>query len=1013
MSVKISSLNTASTIDSGDDINIAGNNPLTFSDWGGGWFMQDGTYVRTYNQKSIWLGDGVLASQGGLSVGYGGTLPTAGYGIIAGRLGIGTSSPEQKLHVEGTIQLGNQENLAWAYDDGNYYNYITNTYDGSTGMTFRSGSWTSSNNIDFSFQTYYGGAAWATKLAIKGNGNVLIGTTTDNGFKLQVNGGIFNNGGIYVNALSYTGANITIKETVSYPAAIAMINRNGGQTWGFAVDTGVVDDANFGLYNITAGSFPMVVATSGAATFSSSVTASSYIKAGGDYFAQVNGGIFFAGTGAYNSGVLATNSGNDLILQSGGTGRAYLNSYGDFLVGTTSSIWGTTNRGIIQLNGASQVLIGLSIGGLSKAYLFHQGTNLSVWNEANGYIEFGTNNTTRLTIAAGGAATFTSSVTAGGVISAPATDGFANATYAVNVRNPIWRFGNASAYGISYFQGTSGNGQDTIGIHFGTATAAGSSAQFNVDGSVNFTGRVTTSAWTTSGRNYSNEWIEFPNASGLYSPINSAHFYPNTATSYGAWAISGTRNSYGGLSFNGLTNGSVILMVYETSVETGFYNQANGWQFRWTSGTLYVGKGTYGGGTQAVVLDSSNVGTYALPISGGTLTGAITATDFYTAGWFRNSSANKGLYNSSYNTHLYSRSAGIWSIASSNSSLGYLEFWYRYYDEPAAEIKGSIVWSSAGFGLLNNEQSEYSVLCYQGSSYGGTLKGDWNIDGANLSINSSASATYANITYSSSLDPFGEHWYSGMAHDSGADETYYYIYYSDGNQFRLYADGTIYINGGAFSQYTATSNYISVGAYGLYSSTYSAYFRRNDASSYAPWELVGAKGGYTGMYYSASNQPHIMFNTSNGYGGLYYQTGSRWVLYYDYGNNCLGVGQATTSASYKLYVTGAIYATGAIVANSDGRNKENVEVVENALDKVNNLRGVTYTKKDQDSGKREMGVIAQEVLPHVPEVIQYAEDLDQYGVSYGNFAGLFIEAIKEQQLLINELKAEIEILKNK
>jgi hypothetical protein len=92
-------------------------------------------------------------------------------------VGIGTTDPEQKLHVEGTIQLGNTEHLAWAYDNGSYYNYITNFYDTSNGMTFRAGSWTSGNNIDFSFQTYYGGS-WSTKLAIRGDGDVGIGTTS-------------------------------------------------------------------------------------------------------------------------------------------------------------------------------------------------------------------------------------------------------------------------------------------------------------------------------------------------------------------------------------------------------------------------------------------------------------------------------------------------------------------------------------------------------------------------------------------------------------------------------------------------------------------------------------------------------------------------------------------------------------------------------------------------------------------------------------------------------------------
>ena len=69
-----------------------------------------------------------------------------------------------------------------------------------------------------------------------------------------------------------------------------------------------------------------------------------------------------------------------------------------------------------------------------------------------------------------GYSTFSGAVTSGG------NTGFRNDVYVVNTRNPIWSFGNSTAYGLSYFQGTSGlGGVDTIGIHpNGTATGSGS-----------------------------------------------------------------------------------------------------------------------------------------------------------------------------------------------------------------------------------------------------------------------------------------------------------------------------------------------------------------------------------------------------------------------------------------------------------------------------------------------------------------------------------------------------------
>ena len=131
------------------------------------------------------------------------------------------------------------------------------------------------------------------------------------------------------------------------------------------------------------------------------------------------------------------------------------------------------------------------------------------------------------------------------------------------------------------------------------------------------TGRLTIdgSGWTTNNRNYSNEWIEFGNYSGLYSPNNGAHFYPNNG-SYGSWRSAGSRNGWAGIEFDA-SNGQMVLMIDPASNTSGFHNNSYGWQFRWNNGTAYVYKNAYGGGTAATVLDSSNYSNYALPIGGG------------------------------------------------------------------------------------------------------------------------------------------------------------------------------------------------------------------------------------------------------------------------------------------------------------------------------------------------------------------------------------------------------------
>lgn len=108
-----------------------------------------------------------------------------------------------------------------------------------------------------------------------------------------------------------------------------------------------------------------------------------------------------------------------------------------------------------------------------------------------------------------------------------------------------------------------------------------------------------------------------------------------------------------------------------------------------------------------------------------------------------------------------------------------------------------------------------------------------------------------------------------------------------------------------------------------------------------------------------------------------------------------------------LTASGQITAT-AFVYSSDNSLKENVAALNNAVEKVQALEGVSFNWRD--SGKAEIGLIAQDVEKVLPELVVTGEN-DLKAVKYGNLVALLIEAVKEQQAEIDELKLELESLK--
>jgi hypothetical protein len=158
---------------------------------------------------------------------------------------------------------------------------------------------------------------------------------------------------------------------------------------------------------------------------------------------------------------------------------------------------------------------------------------------------------------------------------------------------------------------------------------------------------------------------------------------------------------------------------------------------------------------------------------------------------------------------------------------------------------------------------------------------------------------------------------------------------------------------------------------------------------------------------NAPNGVHFTFYSPVGSGGGL--TAKNFTLY-KYGPTS-GTGNTVftidfNDANNTLVYNYDIIATGNVTAYSDIRLKENIETIDNPLEKIQKMRGVYYTLKEDSSSKRKIGVIAQEMEEVLPEVVYTGTSEDKWkSVAYGNIVAVLIEGMKAQESTLRYIES--------
>ena len=212
-----------------------------------------------------------------------------------------------------------------------------------------------------------------------------------------------------------------------------------------------------------------------------------------------------------------------------------------------------------------------------------------------------------------------------------------------------------------------------------------------------------------------------------------------------------------------------------------------------------------------------------------------------------------------------------------------------------------------------------------------------------------------------------------------------------------FSDSAVFTGGATFNAMTTVSNGNTLSALG------------NVVLGNADTDVIGVGGMLTAsyglsvasgqdVYFVGGNGARLVDNSSN---ALDFREGDNSYLKFVTNNNeeSIDMGVDLNLAA------GASVTADAFVLNSDETLKKDIKTLDSALDKVMSMRGVTYQFKHNPE-KQEVGFLAQEMKNSVPEVVSTTNQ-GTLGIDYAKLTSVLVEAVKEQQEQIEELKAKL------